>query len=124
MSPTDLLNLATRFDGGGVVHLNGMIMPKDFSGHRYTIELRPSGKHGHKWTICNNGFCLSKISGAFEYEGMSSVRPENFIVDTRFDTVEEAFAFLETWRIFELERVRALGYQDWQSQTPAVEGVK
>lgn len=104
-------------DGGPMVHTNGWILPETLKVPfhiRYTIELRESDQ-GERWVIKEGGrACLSKSLGEFVYEPMPSNRTDDFLDDTRFNSMEEAMIFLEKWKKEELARVQKLeNYKIW-----------
>lgn len=102
------------YDAGTVVHINGYIIPPDCkSSNRIQIARRTSQEGVERWAIINGNTCLSKAEQCFVFESMPSNRTDEFIDDTRFDSVDEAYAFLTKWRQAEVERVEKLGYKVW-----------
>lgn len=116
MTKNELLAKAIEFDAGMVVHLNGYICGQDdgMIYHHYTISLRTNEENQQKWAICDGRLCLSKSKQEFVYETFPSSRTEDFINDTRFDSVEEAFEFLEEWKKKELVWAIKQNYQVWK----------
>jgi hypothetical protein len=106
----ELLAKAIQFDGGQEVLYGGNFV--------YNVEAmkhfsdNPNSKYRYKITFGGVGWSvrdsmdqvLSKSTGGFEYESMPSSRPDGWLKDTRFETVEEAFAFLEEYKQKTLKR--------------------
>ena len=49
------------------------------------------------WAIRKGGYCMSKLTGKFDYEPRPSSRGESFITEYRFSTPEQA---KECWQKF------------------------
>jgi hypothetical protein len=99
------------YDAGPVVHINGAIIDeasraKDDS-HHYTIVWK-----GHEsWAVMDGNMCLSRDAEEFVYEPHPSNRDEEYLKDTRFPEPGEALRYLNRWKIAELDRVQALGFE-------------
>jgi hypothetical protein len=111
MTDKELLSRALTFDAGPVVVLNGKLIteevvkayPDDFLfGGRNNIRVCYRGSD--RWAIYNGTCCLSKATDDWEYEPMNSNMTEEYLKACRFDSLEEAFEFLEKWRERETAR--------------------
>ncbi len=95
----NLLEKATRFDLGYFPIVMGKYMPDiadHEEGYRFIINLELRNRNPKRWAIIFEMGCLSK-NGEITYESMPSERTEDFINQTRFDSIEDAVTFFEKW---------------------------
>ncbi len=95
--------IATEYDGGIFVGINGHLLPRDGAGmdkndawgYRYKIKNTSAGR----WAVFDDGDSrLSREADGFIFSSLPSNRPAGFVEDTTWPTPEEALAFLESWR--------------------------
>jgi hypothetical protein len=81
MNTTELLAFATTF----------MVQWRDpYTGYdQITVEARARNVGPHRWAICKNGNCLTK-DGEWVYESLPSSRTDEFLVECRWDDLDEA----------------------------------
>lgn len=70
--------------------------------HQVTIERRGQRDGSFKWGIYKNGSVLYKSLQDFQYESSGSERTPEDLLDTRFDTAQEALNF---WKKIEPEYI-------------------
>jgi len=81
------------FDMGPPPIINGRLVESDDVASRIMISIRkPSG-----WAILDGDRCLNN-EGSWEYEPLPSARTDEFILRTRFPTLEMALSHYLNWK--------------------------
>ena len=113
----ELINRIIAFDGGPWVSANGFLIREDYKGEisHYRIEIRRQKEGSGLWAV-TNGYdsCFSKKEDDFIYEMMPSNRTEEFIMDTRFRTGDEAFNVLMEWKNRRRQELEEKGWKYWE----------
>lgn len=98
------------YDGGEMVSINARLLvdfpnrdQESIDRYRYSIK-QTSRDHWAIFEYCGDSR-LSKTEDCFIYSGLPSGRPGGFIDETTWPTAEEAFLFLQDWKVRETARV-------------------
>lgn len=109
-----LLEKAVQFELSPMFYANGYILPPDYSGpgSYYYAEKRKSYDKT-RWAITYGSDCFSKSLNDFIYECLPSSRTDQFLEDTRFDSIEECFDVFKTWKEDRIKYFLRKGWQYW-----------
>ena len=109
MTTKEIMDRILSIDAGPLPILNGNLLTDeegnnlvasfiDINHNNINIDAVYNMDNVKKWVIRNSGRCLSKKANLFIYEPFSSGRTDEFIEDTRFNSLEDAIEFLSKWR--------------------------
>lgn len=110
MTNEELLRRARVFDAGPPPVCNQFVLDEDDGEDSKTDSLTIEYRGSTGWAICSGSCCIDKETGYIEFESMPSERQKDFTKRTRFSTPQEAFAFLDEWKLKKREEALQLPF--------------